>query len=185
MTNELKIDRVFKKERGRLLNFIRKRVPSQEDAEDILHDVFFRLMENFAELDTIERITLWLFASARNRITDGYRKNRPDLLDDVKIPNMDGDEPLSLADILPDTKALPDRELIINYVWDETESVLNELPEEQRDVFVLNEFGGYSYKEISEMLKLPVNTLLSRKRYAVLYLRKRLQNLYKEIKNEY
>lgn len=185
MTNELKIDRVFKNERGRLLNFIRKSVPSKEDAEDILHDVFYRLMENFPELETIERVTSWLFTSARNRITDRYRKNRPDLFGDIEILKKDDDEALNLADILRDVKALPDQELIIEDLWEEIENALGKLPEEQREVFVLNEFEGYSFKEISSMLKVTVNTLLSRKRYAVLYLRKKIQNLYEEIKNEY
>jgi len=185
MSDDRKIESVYKKEKGRLLNFIRKSVFSSEDAEDILQDVFYRFVENFPEIEMVEGITSWLFTTARNRITDKYRKNKPGLYEDIEILKSDDDETLNLADILRDTGDLPDSEMIKDAVWESVEDALAELPEEQKEVFVLNEFEGYSYKEISARSGVPVNTLLSRKRYAVLYLRTKLQKLYKEMKNEF
>jgi RNA polymerase sigma factor (sigma-70 family) len=183
MTKNLAIESVFRKEKSGLFNFIRKSVLSKEDAEDILNDVFLRFLENIPEIEIVENLTSWLFTIARNRITDKYRKKKPDLFSDIEIKNSDDDESLNLTDILPDTSALPDNKMINNAIWEEVEEVLDQLPDEQKEVFVLTEFEGYSYKEISLMLNIPVNTLLSRKRYAVLYLRENLQHLYKEIKN--
>jgi RNA polymerase sigma factor (sigma-70 family) len=183
MTNNIVIESVFRKEKGSLLNFIRKSVLSKEDAEDILNDVFLRLIENIPEIEIVENITFWLFTVARNRITDKYRKKKPLLFSDIEIMKSDEDDSLNLLDILPDKRILPDNETIYNELWNVVEEALDELPEEQKEVFVLNEFEGYSYKEISLMLDVPVNTLLSRKRYSVFYLRKKLQKLYKEIKN--
>jgi len=183
MTKNKKIENIFKKEKGNLFNFIRKNVLSKEDAEDILNDVFLRLIENIPEIEIVENLTSWLFTVARNRITDKYRKKKPDLFSDIEIVKSDEDDSLNLSDILPDKRILPDNETIYNELWDVVEETLDELPEEQKEIFVLNEFEGYSYKEISLMLDVPVNTLLSRKRYSVLYLRKKLQKLYKEIKN--
>lgn len=181
MVNASQIEDVVKKERSRLLNFIRQRISSKEEAEDILQDVFYRLIENFAEIETAEKVTAWLFASTRNRIIDSYRKHTPDSFSDIERASGDGDDAISLAEILPDTSALPDGDLIMDDIMEEVEEALDELPEEQKEVFVLHEFEGYSFKEISAMLNVPVNTLLSRKRYAVLYLRNSLHNLYKEI----
>jgi RNA polymerase sigma factor (sigma-70 family) len=183
MTKNLAIESVFRKEKSGLFNFIRKSVLSKEDAEDILNDVFLRFLENIPEIEIVENLTSWLFTIARNRITDKYRKKKPVLFNDMKIMNSDEEETLNFVDILPDTGDLPDNELIHNALWAEVEEALDQLPDEQREVFVLTEFEGYSYKEISLLLEIPVNTLLSRKRYAVLYLREKLQHLYKEIKN--
>jgi RNA polymerase sigma factor (sigma-70 family) len=183
MTNNLEIENVFKKEKSGLFNFIRSRVLLKEDAEDILNDVFLRFIENIPEIEIVENLTSWLFTIARNRITDKYRKKKPDIFSDIEIIKSDDDDSLNLSDIIADTRNLPDKELIINELWEEVEEALDELPDEQKEVFILNEFEGYSFKEISEMLDVPVNTLLSRKRYSVLYLRKKLQKLYKEIKN--
>jgi len=183
MTNNLAIENVFKKEKGSLFNFIRKSVLSKEDAEDILNDVFLRLIEKYPELEIVENLTSWLFTIARNRITDKYRKKKPKIFSDIEIIKSDDDDSLNLSDIICDTSDLPDKEIIINELWNEVEEVLDQLPDEQKEVFILNELEGYSYKEISLMLDVPVNTLLSRKRYSVLYLRKKLQKLYKEIKN--
>jgi RNA polymerase sigma factor (sigma-70 family) len=183
MTNNPGIADVFKKEKGSLFNFIRKSVLIKEDAEDILNDVFLRFIENFPELEIVENLTAWLFTIARNRITDKYRKKKPDIFSDIKLIKSDDDDSLNLSDIIADTGDLPDNELIINDLWKVVEDALDELPDEQKEVFILTEFEGYSYKEISAMLDVPVNTLLSRKRYSVLFLRKKLQKLYKEIKN--
>jgi len=176
MTNNLAIENVFKKEKGSLFNFIRKSVLSKEDAEDILHDVFLRFIENFPEIELVDNLTSWLFTIARNRITDKYRKKKPDLFGDIEISKSGEDDSLNFSDIIADKGDLPDKEMIINELWNEMEEALDQLPDEQKEVFVLNEFEGYSYKEISLMLDIPINTLLSRKRYAVLYLRKKLQN---------
>jgi len=183
MTSNLEIENVFMKEKGGLFNFIRRRVLLKEDAEDILNDVFLRFIENIPEIEIMENITSWLFTIARNRITDKYRKKKPDIFSDIEIIKSDDDDSLNLSDIIANTGDLPDKELIIKELWKEVEEALDELPDEQKEVFVLTEFEGYSYKEISSMLDVPVNTLLSRKRYSVLYLRKKLQKLYKEIKN--
>jgi len=139
--------------------------------------------ENIPEIEIMENITSWLFTIARNRITDKYRKKKPDIFSDIEIIKSDDDDSLNLSDIIANTGDLPDKELIIKELWKEVEEALDELPDEQKEVFVLTEFEGYSYKEISSMLDVPVNTLLSRNRYSVLYLRKKLQKLYKEIKN--
>jgi RNA polymerase sigma factor (sigma-70 family) len=181
MSKSRQIESIVKKERGRLFNFIRKSVPVKEDAEDILQDVFSRFVEEFSEIEAIETIVSWLFTSARNKIIDKHRKKKTLLFNDIEISENNGEEELNLADIIPDMKELPDDKLIRDALWEEVEEALDELPDEQRDVFILNEFEGYSYKEISSMLNVPVNTLLSRKRYAVLYLRERLKELLKEI----
>jgi len=183
MTNNLVIENVFKKEKGGLFNFIRKSVLSKEDAEDILNDVFLRFIENFPEIEIVDNLTSWLFTIARNRITDKFRKKKPDLFSDIEIIKSDEDDVINLSDIITHTGILPDNEMINNELWNEVEEALDQLPDEQKEVFILNELEGYSYKEISLMLDIPVNTLLSRKRYSVLYLRKKLQKLYKEIKN--
>ena len=182
MTKNRKIENVFKKEKGSLFNFIRKSVITREDAEDILNDVFLSLIENIPEIEIVENLTSWLFTVARNRITDKYRKKKPDLFSDIEIMKSDEEDSLNFSEILPDKGILPDNETIYNELWNVVEDALDELPDEQKEVFVLNEFEGYSYKEISLMLDVPVNTLLSRKRYSVLYLRKKLEKLYKEIK---
>jgi RNA polymerase sigma factor (sigma-70 family) len=173
------IETIIKKERSRLFNFIRTRVSSTEDAEDILQDVLYRLMEHLPDFGTIENVTSWLFASTRNRIIDSYRRHSTAPFTDIG-PSAEGeDDIISLADILPDTRDLPDQELINHAIWEAVENALDELPDEQREAFVLHEFEGYSFKEIASMLEVPLNTLLSRKRYALLSLRTCLQDLYR------
>jgi len=174
------LDRTMRSERKRLLDFIRKRVRNQSDAEDILQDVFYQLVTNYSVTDPIEKLTAWLFTVARNKIIDWYRKRRPE-----SLPSDPGDldSPLNLEEVLFDPKQNPDRVYARSLVWSELSEALDELPDEQRDVFVMHELEGRSFKEIAELTGEPINTLLSRKRYAVLFLREQLQELYNEMEN--
>ncbi|HKB84947.1 MAG TPA: sigma-70 family RNA polymerase sigma factor [Ignavibacteriaceae bacterium] len=183
MTKEAALDKVVKQEKGKLLSFIRRRVATKEDAEDILQDVLYSLVSGFEEIEFVERISAWLIKVAKNRIIDSYRKKKTAGFSDEIFINegSDSDEVVSLSDIMPDFSNLPDEIYWQNLFWEEIEAALEELPPEQKDVFVMNEFEGMSFKEISGIKGETVNTLLSRKRYAVLYLRKKLKNLYKEL----
>jgi RNA polymerase sigma factor (sigma-70 family) len=183
--DSIQIEQTVKKESGKLFNFIRKNVPTREDAEDILQDVLYQFVDGFEEIEFMDRISAWLYRVAKNRIIDSRRKKKNEPLHEDKIiySGNDFDEPLTLAEILPDITNLPDEVYWRNLIWDEVETSLDELPEEQKEVFVLNEFEGISFKDISNLLNVPVNTLLSRKRYSVLYLRKKLNYLYEELKN--
>ena len=173
------ISDVVKREQSRLGNFIRKRVPDPRDAEDILQEVFYELVEANRLLMPIEHVTGWLFRVARNRITDLFRKKKPEALSDSEVVEADG-EVLRFEDLLPSPDAGPDAEYARSVILDELDMALDELPEEQRDVFVAHELDGHSFKEISAETGVSVNTLLSRKRYAVLHLRERLQRVYDE-----
>jgi len=161
-------------ERNRLLGFIRKRVRTEEDAEDILQDVFYQFLASYSVTEPIEKLTAWLFTAARNKIIDWYRKRKH-----VSLPAGE-DGPINLEDILYDPTQNPDEVFNRSLVWTELAGALDELPDEQREVFVMHELEGKSFKEIAEITGEPVNTLLSRKRYAVLRLRDRLQELYDE-----
>ncbi len=171
------LDRAVRTERKRLFDFIRRRVRSEEDAEDILQDVFFQLAATYTVTEPIEQLTAWLFKVARNKIIDWYRKRRPESLPQRN----DGSEtPLNVEDILFDPKETPDRVFARSMVWTDLADALDELPDEQREVFVMHELEGKSFKEIAEETGEPINTLLSRKHYAVLSLREQLQELYNE-----
>ena len=160
-----RVSEALEREQGRLRGFIRRRVPDPLDAEDILQEVFHELVEANRLLMPIEHLSGWLFRVARNRITDLFRKKRPERLDDL-LPSLDaGPEALYARSVL----------------LEEIESALDELPEEQREVFVAHELEGISFKEIAARSGVNMNTLLSRKRYAVLYLRERLQKFHDEI----
>ena len=162
----------------RLMGFIRKRVHIEEDAEDILQDVFYQLAGN---TEPIEQMSAWLFRVTRNKITDRQRKRRPDLLEDLYKPD-DSDESFSSwAELFLDNSNTPGGEYLKNLFWNALQEALAELPEEQRMVFVLNEMEDVPFKEISANTGVPVNTLISRKRYAVLHLRERLDWLKDEI----
>ena len=164
-------------ERRNLFDFIRRRVRTEEDAEDILQDVLYQLVANYSVTEPIEKMTAWLFRVARNKSIDWYRKKKPESLPhDANNPG----EPLNLEDILYDSSMNPERLFARSVVWSELSDALDDLPEEQRDVFVMHELEGKSFKEIAQETGEPVNTLLSRKRYAVLTLRSRLQDLYDE-----
>jgi RNA polymerase sigma factor (sigma-70 family) len=174
-----RIVEVVDREQSRLRNFIRRRVPDRRDAEDILQDVFAELVEANRMLMPIDHVTGWLFRVARNRIIDLFRKKRPEALDDGAI--VDGEEELRLEELLPSPAAGPDAEFARSVLLDEMEMALAELPDEQRDVFVAHEIDGRSFREIAEATGVNVNTLLSRKRYAVLHLRERLQAIHDEM----
>ena len=173
------ISEIVAKERSRLRNFIRRRVPNPSDAEDIVQEVFYELVEANRLLMPIEHVTGWLFRVARNRITDLFRKKKPENFGDSAIENEEG-ELLQIEDLLPSPDDGPEALYIRNALLDELELALDELPDEQREVFVAHELEGRSFKELSTESGVSLNTLLSRKRYAVLYLRERLQNIYDE-----
>lgn len=174
-----RISEVVKRERSRLLNFIRRRVADPGDAEDVLQDVFYRLVEANRLLMPIEHVTGWLFRVARNRITDLFRKKEPENFSDLEVEDED-DESTSFEDLLPSPDAGPEAAYARKVMLDEFAGALRELPKEQREVFVAHEFEGRSFQEISDATGVGVNTLLARKRYAVLHLRKRLQHAYDE-----
>jgi RNA polymerase sigma factor (sigma-70 family) len=178
-----RITEVVKREQSRLRNFIRRRVPDPRDAEDVLQDVFYKLVEANRLLMPIEHVTGWLFRVARNRITDLLRKKKPENFSDATIAREEGDggyEMLAFEDLLPSSDAGPEALYARSVLLDELESAVDELPEEQREVFVAHELEGRSFKEIAAETGVRVNTLLSRKRYAVLHLRERLQDVYDE-----
>ena len=175
-----RISEVVKREQSRLRNFIRRRVPDPRDAEDILQDVFYELVEANRLLMPIEHVTAWLFRVARNRITDLFRKKKPETLSGAAVADKD-DELLQLVDLLPSPDAGPEALYARNVLLEELELALDEPPEAQRDVFVAHELEGRSFKEIAAETGVSMNTLLSRKRYALLHLRERLQNVYDEL----
>ena len=173
------ISDVVAEERSRLRNFIRKRVANDADVEDLLQEVFYELVEANRLLMPIEHVTGWLFRVARNRITDLWRKKRPENFSDAALEDEDG-ELLQLEDLLPSPAAGPEALYVRNVLLEELEFALDELPDEQREVFVAHELEGRSFKELSRESGVSVNTLLSRKRYAVLHLRQRLQSIHDE-----
>lgn len=173
-----RIARAIDRDRSRVRAFIRRRVPNASDAEDILQDVFYQLLEAFRIMRPVERIGPWLFTVARNRIADLYRTRKPDASTDDLRESRDGE---SLADLLPSPDAGPEAAYARRLLLEELDDALDELPEEQREVFVAHEFEGRSFKELSAATGLSVNTLLSRKHYAVLQLRKRLRAIYDEM----
>ena len=180
MTEEdRQISEIIAEERARLRNFIRGRVRDPSDAEDIVQEVFYELVEANRLLMPIEHVTGWLFRVARNRITDLFRKKKPETFSDAAVVDEDG-EVLRIEDLLPSPDAGPEALYFRNVLLDELEFALRELPDEQREVFVAHELEGRSFKELSAERGVNVNTLLSRKRYAVLHLRERLQRIHYE-----
>ena len=173
------ISEIIAEERSRLRNFIRRRVPDPRDAEDILQDVFYELVEANRLLMPIQHVTGWLFRVARNRITDLFRKKKPESFSDAAVADQ-GDEVLQWEDLLPSPDAGPEALYVRSVLLDALELAIDELPEEQREVFVAHELEGRSFKEMAAATGVSVNTLLSRKRYAVLHLRERLQDIYDE-----
>jgi len=179
LEQDQRISEVVKQEQSRLRNFIRRRVPDPRDAEDILQDVFYELVEATRLLMPIEHVTGWLFRVARNRIIDLFRKQKPEPFGDAGVADEDGEQ-LRLEDLLPSPDAGPDAAYARSVMLEELEFAIDELPEEQREVFIAHEVEGRSFKELAVESGVSVNTLLSRKRYAVLYLRRRLQEVYDE-----
>jgi RNA polymerase sigma factor (sigma-70 family) len=178
-----RISAAVEQEQARLRAFIRRRVPDQGDAEDILQDVFCELVQAYRLLQPIEQVGAWLFRVARNRIIDRFRKKQSVSSSDLQATSEDG-EPLSLEDLLPSPDAGPEAAYARSLLVDELEDALEELPDEQREVFVAHEIEGHTFKQIAAETGVGVNTLLSRKRYAVLYLRHRLEEIYDEFTKE-
>jgi RNA polymerase sigma factor (sigma-70 family) len=174
-----RISEVVSKQGSRLRNFIRRRVPSDADAEDLLQEVLYELVEANRLLMPIEYVTGWLFQVARNRITDLFRKKKPENFSDAAGVDENG-ELRSIEDLLPSAGAGPEAAYLRNEMLEELELALAELPDEQRSVFMAHEIQGRSFKELSRETGVSINTLLSRKRYAVLHLRQRLQSIHDE-----
>jgi RNA polymerase sigma factor (sigma-70 family) len=178
-----RLSEVIQRERRRLFLFIRKRVADEGDAEDILQDVFFELIEAYRLMKPIEQVGSWLYRVARNRIIDLFRKRRPETIGEMPF-DRDADELLPLEDLLPSPDAGPDAMYARSMLLQELDAALDELPEEQREVFVAHEMDGRSFKQLADETGLSINTLLSRKRYAALHLRRRLRAIYDEFVNE-
>jgi len=176
---DLRIAQIVAGQRSRLRNFIRRRVRDVSDVEDIVQEVFYELVEANRLLMPIDHVTGWLYRVARNRITDLFRKKKPELFGDRETEDEDG-ERMRFEDLLPSPEAGPEALYARKVLLDELESALAELPREQREVFVAHEVEGRSFKELAAESGVSVNTLLSRKRYAVLHLRQRLQSVYDE-----
>jgi RNA polymerase sigma factor (sigma-70 family) len=178
------ISEVVRREQSRLRNFIRRRVSDPADAEDVLQDVFYALVEANALLMPIEHVTGWLFRVARNRITDLFRKKRPESFSRLAIQGEDENEISQIEDLLPSPDAGPEALYARQVLLEELEEALAELPTEQREAFVAHEFEGRSFKEMAADSGVSINTMLARKRYAVLHLRERLREIYDEFLKE-
>jgi RNA polymerase sigma factor (sigma-70 family) len=177
-----RISEILEREQSRLRNFIRRRVADEGDAEDILQDVFYELVETYRLMKPVEQVGAWLYRVARNRIIDRFRKKKPVTFADTGGVSEEG-ETLRIEDLLPSPDAGPDAAYARSVLLQELEDAVDELPEDQREVFVGHEVEGYSFKELSARTGVSVNTLLSRKHYAVLYLRQRLRAIYDEFVN--
>jgi RNA polymerase sigma factor (sigma-70 family) len=177
-----RISAAVSREQHRLRNFIRKRLPDERDVEDVLQDVFYELVETYRLMKPVEQVGAWMFRVARNRITDLFRRRRPEAPESRPAAADDG-EPPRLEDLLPSPAAGPEAAYARGVLLDELEAALAELPDEQREVFIAHEIEGRSFKEIAAESGVKVNTLLSRKHYAVLHLRRRLRAIYDEYVN--
>lgn len=177
---DLEISSTVERERGRLRNFIRRWIPNEADAEDVLQEVFYELVSAVRYTEPIEQAGAWLFRVARNRIIDRFRKSKRRPIAESEIEDRERGERLSLEDLLPSPELGPDAAYARSLLTEELADALEELPEDQREVFVEHEIEGRSFKEIAAETGVSVNTLLSRKHYAVLYLRERLHEIYEE-----
>jgi RNA polymerase sigma factor (sigma-70 family) len=178
-----RISEAIERERPRLRNFIRKRVADQSDAEDILQEVFYELVEAYRMMKPVEQVTAWLFRVARNRITDLFRSKKWEGSNELADRTVDGED-LRWEDLLPSPDAGPESAYARSVLLEEMDAALDELPKEQREVFIGHELLGYSFKELAGRTGASVNTLLSRKHYAVLHLRERLQAIYDDFRKE-
>jgi len=170
------IAEAVERDEGKLRRFIRSRVLDTDDAEDVLQDVFYELIQAYRMLKPAEQVTAWLFRVARNRITDLFRRRKPVSLSDAAFDSTAADEDApTIEDLLPSREAGPDAVYARSLLLEALDDALDELPDEQREVFLAHEFEGRSFKELSQETGISVNTLLSRKRYAVLHLRERLR----------
>jgi len=176
------ISEAVEREQPRLRNFIRRRVADDNDVEDILQEVFYELVEAYRGTHPVELASAWFYRVARNRIIDLFRKKKPESLNET-ISGEEGED-LHFEDLLPSLDAGPDAVYARPVLLEQLDDALDELPDEQREVFIAHEIEGRSFKELAEETGLSINTLLSRKRYAVLYLRERLQDIYDELKEE-
>src|SRR5258707_13399016 len=177
---EQRISEAIEREQPRLRNFIRRRVSDPGDAEDILQEVFYELVEAYRMMKPIEQVGAWLFRVARNRIIDLFRKKKPDAFISDPIAIAEDGEALRLEDLLPSADAGPEAAYARSVLVEELDDALRELPEEQREVFIAHEIEGRSFKELVTETGVNVNTLRARKRYAVLHLRERLQAIHDE-----
>ncbi|GBD05605.1 ECF RNA polymerase sigma factor RpoE [bacterium HR20] len=178
------LEQLYRTDRKKLLGFIRQRVKTQEEAEDILHDVFANVLAAAQTVDKpIENVASWVFTAVRNRIIDSYRKKKTDAFSDMLTPSQVDEGVESFENFIADESYSPDTELLRKTIWEEVQKGLAELPPEQREVFEKNEFEGVSFREMSEATGVNINTLLARKRYAVLHLRKKLGYLYDMLNN--
>lgn len=174
------VGKIYEEHQAELKGFISRRVSFKEDVEDILQNVFYNLSKIDLDENPIEQISSWLYSVARNQIIDRNRKKKEERLPELK--NASTDDLLNdISEILASTNDTPETEYLQSLVWEELDIALNELPEEQKVVFELTELQGFSFKEIAESTGIPVNTLISRKRYAVVHLRERLKDLYNDI----
>jgi RNA polymerase sigma factor (sigma-70 family) len=174
------ISEVVQRERARLRNFVRKRVPDAGDAEDILQDVLHELVETYRLIHPVEHASAWLYRVARNRIVDFFRKKRLVALGEAVVERADDEGVLTLEDLLPSPDAGPEAAYARSVLLQELNAALEELPVEQRDVFIAHQIEGRSFRELVDDTGVGLNTLLSRKRYAVMHLRRRLQAIYDE-----
>lgn len=183
-TKESNIEQTFKNERSRLTTFVRSKIGSTEDAEDLVQDVFLSFIGGFEDISDLRKTISWLYAVAKNKIVDFRRKKKTYLLEDqVSTNNENEDDSLFLSELIPSITSAPDEQMMLDAIWEEIQARLGELPKEQREVFEWHELEGYSFQQISEMTNTTVNTLISRKRYAVLYLREHLEEMF-ELLNE-
>jgi RNA polymerase sigma factor (sigma-70 family) len=177
-----RVEETIEREQSRLRNFIRKRVLDESEAEDILQEVFYELVQTYRLMKPVEQVGAWLFRVARNRIIDRFRKRRPEAVRGDAPAGEEEEELFPWEELLPSSDAGPEAAYAREVLMDEIDTALDELPEEQRDVFVAHELEGRSFKELAAETGLSVNTLLSRKHYAVLHLRRRLRAIYDEFK---
>jgi len=175
------ISDIFKDYQLRLKHFIAKRVDSKEDGEDILQNVFYQLVKADSMLKPIDELTAWLYQVARNQIIDWSRKKKDSEMPVIRDPDTGEMSFIETTSEILEQVVSPEKEYIRSLVWTELEAALDELPDEQSDVFRMTELEGISFKEISGSTGIPVNTLISRKRYAVLHLRERLKDLYTDL----
>lgn len=176
------ISNIVKKESGRLLDFIRKRIPNEEDAQDVLQDVFYQLTQSYRLMKPIEQVTAWLYTVTRNKITDLFRKKKTVSLDKAFVSKSDENgEELLLAELIPQNQETAEAKMANTLIMEMLTDSLDKLPKAQREVFVMHEIDGLSFNEISDQTGIGLNTLLSRKRYAVNFLREELRSLYNEM----
>ena len=181
VNKEQHISQVFTSEQGRITNFVKKQVGSLEEAEDIVQDVFYYFSDGFDEITDLQKSISWIYKVAKNKVIDFIRKKKTYALEDQHVTQEEGDEFLNMSDLLPSHESLPDNQMTQNLIWEEVNWCLAQLPDEQREVFEKHELEGISFQKISEDTGDSVNTLISRKRYAVLRLREHLAYIFKEI----